>query len=108
MIAVAWRQSASVSFSPAGVGVSGSASRMRLTVTFACGCVSAARAITARSSASTSAGFSSGTMRRSSRNTIRSGTTLVLIPPEISPTVICGEPMPGTFEVRAASPPRQP
>ena len=47
-------------------------------------------------------------MRRLSRNTIRSGTTLVFIPPEISPTVICGDPIPETFELCAANPVRQP
>ena len=73
-----------------------------MTATFASGCVLAASAITPRSSASTSAGFSSGIMRRSRRKTTRSGTTLVLTPPEISPTVICGEPMPGIAETRAA------
>jgi hypothetical protein len=50
----------------------------------------AASAITARSSASTAAGFSSGIIRRSRRKTTRSGTTLVLIPPSISPIVNLG------------------
>jgi len=40
-------------------------------------------------------------MRRSRRKTTRSGTTLVLIPPEISPTVICAAPTPGIAETRA-------
>ena len=48
--------------------------------------------------ASTSAGLSSGMMRRSSRNTTRSGTTLVLMPPSISPTTSVGEVMPAVRE----------
>ena len=34
---------------------------------------------------------------------MRSGTTLVLMPPEISPTVSLAEPMPGDFDLRFAS-----
>ena len=52
--------------------------------------------------ASASAGFSSGMMRRSMRNVTLSGTTLVLMPPEISPTVSVGVPMPSTFDRVAA------
>ena len=37
----------------------------------------------------------------------RSGTTLVLMPPSISPTVSCGEPMPAMAETRSASALRQ-
>ncbi len=47
---------------------------------------------------------SSGIMRRSRRKLMRSGTTLVLMPPVISPTVSCGEPMPAICETRAARP----
>ena len=39
-------------------------------------------------------------MRRSIRNTTRSGTTLVFTPPEIRPTVICGDPIPGSRGLR--------
>jgi len=84
MIWLAKAHSARVSFSPAGVGVSGSANRMRLTRTFASEFCFAALAITSRNSASTPAGFSSGIKRRSRRKTTRSGTTLVLMPPEMS------------------------
>jgi len=52
-------------------------------------------------------GDSSGVMRRSNRNVTRSGTTLVLIPPLISPTVICGLPMPGVGDTFALSVRRQ-
>ena len=34
----------------------------------------------------------------------RSGTTLVLMPPEISPTLSLGEPMPGDFALGACEP----
>ena len=42
-------------------------------------------------------------MRRSMRNMTLSGTTLVLIPPEISPTTIVGLPMPGVADSSAKS-----
>jgi hypothetical protein len=45
----------------------------------------AAAAITARTEASTSVGFSSGIMRRSSLKTTLPGTTLVFVPPAIRP-----------------------
>ena len=54
------------------------------------------------SAASASAAFSSGMMRRSMRNVTLSGTTLVLMPPEIRPTVSVGEPIPSTFDRVAA------
>ena len=73
----------------------------------ACGKARAAPSITPRSSASTAAGFSSGVMRQSSRKVTRSGTTLVLMPPAIRPTVNCGAPMPGVVDTRAARLPRQ-
>jgi hypothetical protein len=39
-----------------------------------------------------------GMMRRSIRSVTLSGTTLVLMPPAMSPTVRFGEPMPSIFE----------
>ena len=58
----------------------------------------AAAAMRARKSASTLPASSSGIMRRSIRNTTWSGTTLVLMPPLISPTLSVGDTMPGTRE----------
>jgi hypothetical protein len=62
----------------------------------------AASRICSVSRASASAGFSSGMMRRSMRKVTLSGTTLVLMPPEINPTVSVGVPMPSTLDVVAA------
>ncbi|MNY06641.1 hypothetical protein D3C86_1394060 [compost metagenome] len=52
-----------------------------------------------RMSASTSAAFSSGIMRRSSLKLTLPGTTLVLVPPSMRPTFRYGWEIPGTWEV---------
>ena len=69
-------------------------------VTWASGKLLAACSIRCRTSASTSSGRSSGIIRRSRRKVTRSGTTLVLMPPLIRPTVICGLPMPSMPDCR--------
>ena len=58
----------------------------------------AASAMTWRIEASTSAGFSSGIMRRSSLITTLPGTTLVLLPPSMRPTFRYGWVMPSTLD----------
>ena len=57
-----------------------------------------ASAMSSRTLASTAAGSSSGIIRRSIFSTTRSGTTLVLMPPAIVPTMNVGDSMPVTFE----------
>ncbi|MNV57476.1 hypothetical protein D3C71_1498090 [compost metagenome] len=75
------------------------ASSMRLISTVMPALSAAASAITWRMLASTSTGFSSGIMRRSSLNTTLPGTTLVLVPPSMRPTFRYGCVMPSTFDV---------
>lgn len=95
---LAWAQRTAASRSVPGSGVSGRASRMRRISTRAFGKAVAASAMTARNVSSTVSGASSGIMRRSRRRVTRSGTTLVLMPPLMRPTVSCGEPMPPTAD----------
>ena len=93
-------RSAFVSRSAPGNGTSGRASRMRR--------ISRPNAVKARRGTLDEvaqlgfcvAGFSSGMMRRSMRNVTRSGTTLVLMPPSIRPTLTVGCVMPGMAERR--------
>jgi len=59
----------------------------------------AASAITRRTWASTATGSSSGIIRRSSLITTLPGTTFVLVPPAIVPTLRYGWVMPSTLEV---------
>ncbi len=75
---------------------------MRLTLTWMAGHFAAKSRICRVSVASACAGDSSGMIRRSMRNATWSGTTLVLMPPSISPTTSVGEPMPGTVDFFAA------
>jgi hypothetical protein len=107
MTSDARRHKAFVSCCPLASGTKGRASRTRRTVTLASGKARAASPITCTSSASTASENSSGTIRRSRRKVTRSGTTLVLIPPLISPTVSCGLPIPSIPERRSASDFRQ-
>ena len=80
-----WHRACTKGWLP-GRGLRAWASSRRLTSMLMPGDCATASAITWRRVASTSAGFSSGIMRRSSLSTTLPGTTLVLVPPSIRPT----------------------
>ena len=81
--------SASTSGALPGSGFSALASSRRLMSTRDAGHVAPRRAsISARIAASTATGSSSGIMRRSSLSTTLPGTTLVLVPPSMRPTLM--------------------
>jgi acetylornithine deacetylase/succinyl-diaminopimelate desuccinylase-like protein len=94
---------AATSRSCPGRGVSARASSTRRTSTRMPSRPAAAASISARRRASTTTGSSSGVIRRSRRSVSRSGTTLVLMPPPIRPTIIVGWSMPGTRDFLAFS-----
>ena len=95
----ACRVKASTSGVLPGSGFNACANKMRLISTVAPGDPATAAWITRCKLASTSAGFSSGIIRRSSLSTTLPGTTLVLVPPWISPTFRYGCLMPLTVLV---------